>query len=902
MISDINVEPSVSSEIKAVDDQDPAETREWLEAIDSVQEYEGKARARFLLDKLYTHALSRNICPVPGCNTPYINTINQEDQETPSANEFENLEKLTNIMRWNAIMMVMRAGKKSSELGGHIATYGSSATLYEVGFNYFFRGVNSERGPDLIFIQGHSSPGIYARAFLENRLDEKLLDGFRQEALTPGISSYPHPWLMPDFWQFPTVSMGLGPLMGIYQAQFLKYLHNRGLANTEQRKVWVFCGDGETGEPETLGALNIAAREQLDNLIFVINCNLQRLDGPVWGNGQIIQELESIFLGAKWNVIKVIWGSEWDDLLAKDTQGFLKKRMNELLDGEYQNFESQGGAYLREHFFGKYPELLSMVSDYSDQDLEKLRDGGHDPLKVYAAYHAAVNHKGQPTVILAKTIKGYGMGGAGEGRNIAHNTKKMNLEDLKVFRDRFKVPLTDKAIEHLDYFKPAENSPEMEYLRAHRKKLGGFLPARHFHVEPLETPPLSVFQTHLEGTGEREISTTMGFVRILSTLLKDKHLGKRIVPIVPDESRTFGMEGLFRQIGIYSPCGQQYQPEDHKQLMFYREDKKGQFLQQGITEAGSMASWIAAATSYSSNEVTMIPFYIYYSMFGFQRFGDLAWGAGDARARGFIVGGTAGRTTLAGEGLQHQDGHNLLMFSFVPNCYSYDPCFTYEIAVIIQDGLRRMYHEQEDIYYYFTVMNENYTHPPMPKEKDVEKNIIKGMYLFQSSSKIAKNKVQLLGSGTILREVIEAAQILENEFNVSADIWSVTSFNELRRDVLAVERFNRLNPQLESKKSFVAECFKDVTGPIIAATDYLKLIADQIRSAIKQNYHVLGTDGYGRSDTRVALRDFFEVNASMIAYTALKALFDEGKLEKAELLAAMQKLSIDNKRPDPVTV
>lgn len=889
-------------------DNDPIETKEWLDALRSVVKYEGVSRAEYLLQKLWDHAKKLNIPVASSITTPYVNTI-PKDQETPLPDDGQMLERLTNFMRWNAIAMVLRAVKKEPELGGHIATYASIATLFEVGLQYFFHAPTNDNGGDLIYFQAHASPGIYARAYLEGRFTEKDLDFFRQEIYQKGLSSYPHPWLMPNFWQFPTVSMGLGPIMAIYQARFMKYLESRGLLNASTRKVWAFCGDGEMGEPESQGALDIAGREHLDNLVFVISCNLQRLDGPVFGNGQIIQELEGIFRGANWNVIKVIWGDGWDKLFAKDKSGLLMQRIGELVDGEYQVYATKDGAFLRENFFGKYPELLELVSDLSDAQLKALKDGGHDPKKVYAAYAAAIKHQGQPTVILAKTIKGYGMGLAGEGLNVTHQTKKMSNEHLLHFRDRFKIPLDDQEISSLKYYKPSKESPEYQYLQNQRQKLGGFLPSRDSRSEKLKIPSLEVFQSQLEGTEEgREISTTMAFVRMLVSLLRDANIKERIVPIVADEARTFGMEGLFRQIGIYSPFGQKYQPEDKHVLMYYREDKKGQLLEEGITEAGSMASWIAAATSYTFNKLPMIPFFIFYSMFGYQRIGDLAWAAGDSRARGFIMGGTAGRTTLAGEGLQHQDGHNLLMFSFVPNCKSYDPTFAYELAVIIHDGLKRMYEDQEDVYYYITLMNENYPHPAMPKgskSKSIEEGIIKGMYHFHESplKKNDKNdndlRVQLLGSGTILREVIAAGELLEQDYGIAADIWSVTSFNELRRDMESVERHNRLHPKEKKKQSFVSQCFKDRKGPFIAATDYIKLFADQIRADIPGNYYVLGTNGYGRSDTREALRDFFEVDAKMIAYTALKALTDEGKMSVTNLTNAMKKLKIDNERIEP---
>ena len=883
----------------SADDLDPVETREWLDALTSVIKHEGRERAQFLLNQLSTRAEQAGVVTQAGITTPYINTIDVL-LEAKMPEDGGMLQKLTNIMRWNAIVTVLKTGKKHPDVGGHLSSFASIAILYEVGLQFFFHAPDSEHGGDLIYYQGHSSPGIYARAFLEGRLEAEHLDHFRQEAFNAkGISSYPHPWLMPEFWQFPTVSMGLGPLMGIYQAHFLKYLQNRGLSDTSARKVWVFCGDGEMGEPESLGALNIAGREKLDNLIFVINCNLQRLDGPVWGNGQIIQEYESVFRGAGWNVIKVIWGGGWDRLFAKDKKGFLKKRIAELVDGEYQNFSARDGAYLREKFFGKYPELLELVADMSDAELKALQDGGHDPQKVYAAYAAAVGHIGQPTVILAKTVKGYGLGAAGEGLNIAHNTKKMAEEAVKAFRDRFHLAVTDEQVRNLDYYHPGKDSEEIKYLLAQRKKLGGFLPARRVKTKALNTPELSVFQSQLEGTDDREISTTMAYGRILGALLKEESIKQYIVPILADETRTFGMEGLFRQIGIYSPFGQRYQPEDSHLLMYYKEDSKGQLLQEGISEAGAMASWIAAATSYTVNDLPMIPFYIYYSMFGYQRFGDLVWAAADCRAHGFLLGGTAGRTTLAGEGLQHQDGHNLLMFSFVPNCVSYDPTFNYELAVIIQDGLRRMFHEKQDIFYYITLMNENYVHPPMPK--GVESGIIKGMYLFKKTGEKAKKRVRLLGSGTIFREVLAAADIL-SEYDVGADVYSVTSFNELHRDIIAVERHNRLLPKAKPQQTYVEKCLGEDDFPVIAATDYIRLFADQIRSAVHAPYVVLGTDGFGRSDTREALRDFFEVDAKMIAYTALKALAEQGKFKAADLPAVIKKLGIDPERPLPTTV
>lgn len=876
-------------------DRDPLETQEWKDALDSVLSFEGTERAQFLLKILTDYANQKGLGTGTSVHTVYANTI-AVNQEALMPNERELFERVTNILRWNAIAMVMKAGKTTSELGGHIASFGSIATLFEIGFHYFFHAQNNEHGGDCIYFQGHSSPGIYARAFLESRITEKQLDGFRQELSKGGVSSYPHPWLMPHFWQFPTVSMGLGPLMAIYQASFLKYVERRGFAKTADRHVWAFCGDGELGEPESLGALNLAGREKLDNLIFVINCNLQRLDGPVWGNGQIIQEYEGVFRGAGWNVIKVIWSSGWDKLFEADQSGLLLKRMGELVDGEYQKLSANDGAYFREHFFGKYPELLKLVAHLSDDQIKnELLAGGHDPQKVYAAYAAAVAHEGGPTVVLAHTVKGFGMGKSGEALNVAHQTKKMPIDDLKHFRERFGLNLTDADLEKLTYYKPEKNSEEIQYLLKNREKLGGFLPARHPDCEKLVVPELAAFQQILEGSGDRDISSTMAYVRILGVLLKDANIKERVVPIVADESRTFGMEGLFRQIGIYAPLGQHYQPEDKNQLMYYREDQKGQLLQEGISEAGAMSAWVAAATSYSTSHVPMIPFYIYYSMFGFQRFGDLVWAAGDMRARGFIIGATSGRTTLAGEGLQHQDGHNYLMFGMVPNCVTYDPTFSYELAVIIQDGLRRMFANQEDVFYYINVMNENYHHPAMIAGS--EAGILKGLYPLRVN---VSASVRLIGSGAILTEVIKAAELLK-QFNVDADIWSATSFNELRKEMETVKRHNRLHPD-DQKLCYVEECFKDKNTPIVAATDYIKMNANQIREAVHAPYYVLGTDGFGRSDTRAALRDFFEVDAKMVAYTALYALFVEGKIDKKTLIDAQKTLKIDPDRAEPITV
>ena len=879
-------------------DTDPQETQEWLDAIEAVLEQEGTERAHFLLETLIDKSRRSGAYLPFNATTAYVNTIPTHlQQKLPGDPGME--RKIRALIRWNAIMCVLRANEKSPGVGGHIASFQSAATLYDVGFNHFFRAANDKFGGDLIYFQGHSSPGVYARAFLEGRLTEDQLENFRQETGGNGLSSYPHPWLMPDFWQFPTVSMGLGPLQGIYQARFLKYLHDRGIADTSGRKVWVFCGDGEMDEPESLGAISLASREKLDNLIFVINCNLQRLDGPVRGNGKIIQELESDFRGTGWNVLKVIWGSYWDPLLAMDKDGLLKKRMEECVDGEYQNCKAKGGAYTREHFFGKYPELKEMVAAMNDEDIWRLNRGGHDPHKVYAAYAAAVAHKGQPTVILAKTVKGYGMGDAGEGQNTTHQQKSMDIASLKAFRTRFDLPISDEEVENLSFYKPAEDSPELQYMRGLREAMGGSVPARRRKGNELTVPALSAFENMLGATGEREISTTMAFVRILSTLVRDKTLGKYVVPIVPDEARTFGMEGMFRQLGIYSSVGQLYEPQDSDQVMFYKESKDGQILEEGINEAGSFSSWIAAATAYSTTGTQMIPFYIFYSMFGFQRIGDLAWAAGDSRARGFLLGATAGRTTLNGEGLQHEDGHSHLMSATIPNCISYDPTFAYELAVIIQEGMRRMVQNQEDVYYYITLMNENYSHPAMPKGS--EDGILKGMYQF-SQSKAKGPKVQLMGSGVILREVIAAAELLEKDWGVSADIWSITSFTELRREGIDTERWNMLNPDKPQKETYVGKLLKKAEGPVIASTDYMRSFADQIRNFIPQRYVVLGTDGFGRSDSREALRSFFEVDRYYVVLAALKALADEGKLPAAKAAEAIKKYKIATNRPNPTTV
>ena len=883
---------------KGLIETDPQETQEWLDALTAVIENEGTERAHFLLEAMIDKARRSGSNLPYNATTAYVNTIPTHLQaKLPGDPEME--RRIRALVRWNAIMTVLRANEKSPGVGGHIASFQSAATLYDTAFNHFFRAANENFGGDCVYFQGHSSPGVYARAFLEGRISEDQLTNFRQETAGNGLSSYPHPWLMPDFWQFPTVSMGLGPITGIYQARFLKYIHDRGIADTSDRKVWVFCGDGEMDEPESLGAISLASREKLDNLIFVVNCNLQRLDGPVRGNGKIIQELESDFRGSGWNVLKVVWGSYWDPLLAMDKDGLLKKRMEECVDGEYQNFKQKGGAYTREHFFGKYPELKEMVAAMSDADIWRLNRGGHDPHKVYAAYHSAVNHKGQPTVILAKTVKGYGMGEAGEAQNTTHQQKSMDLTSLKHFRDRFDLPITDEQVENLSFYKPAADSPEMLYMATRRAAMGGSVPARRRKGNELTIPPLSAFENMLVSTGEREISTTMAFVRILSTLVRDKQIGKFVVPIVPDEARTFGMEGMFRQLGIYASQGQLYEPMDSDQVMYYKESKDGQILEEGINEAGSFSSWMAAATSYSVTGVQMIPFYIFYSMFGFQRIGDLAWAAGDSRARGFLLGATAGRTTLNGEGLQHEDGHSHLMSATIPNCISYDPTFAYELAVIIQEGLRRMVQNQEDVYYYITLMNENYTHPEMPKGS--EAGILKGIYNF-SKSKAKGEKVQLMGSGVILREVIAAAEMLEKEWGVAADVWSVTSFNELRRDGLDAERWNMLNPEKPQRLSYVAEAMQGVQGPTIASTDYMKAFAEQIAGFVPGKFVALGTDGYGRSDSREALRSFFEVDRYYVVVASLKALADEGKLPASKVTEAIVKYKLDANKPNPTTV
>jgi pyruvate dehydrogenase E1 component len=886
------------SRFNPFDDIDPIETREWLESIDSVLGQHGPERAHFLLNRMIDFARRSGAYLPYSPNTAYLNTIAKSRQpEYPGDRSLE--RRIEAYIRWNAMAMVLNANKKSTEYGGHISSFASSATLYEVGFNHFWRAPSDKHGGDLVFMQGHSSPGVYARAYLEGRLDESDLNRFRREVGGGGLSSYPHPWLMPEFWQFPTVSMGLGPMMAIYQARFMRYMEHRELVAPSDRKVWCFLGDGEMDEPESMGAITMPVREGLDNLVFVVNCNLQRLDGPVRGNGKVIQELEAAFGGAGWNVIKVIWGGRWDSLLADDENGNLRRIMEETVDGEFQTYKSKDGAFVREKFFGKHPDTEALVANMSDEEIWHLNRGGHDPVKVYAAYDAAMRHEGQPTIILAKTIKGYGMGSAGEGQNTAHQQKKMDFEALKEMRDRFNIPVSDKDIENVPYYKPDPDSAELEYLQERRQSLGGYLPQRRTKADPLEVPGLEVFKNQLDGTGEREASTTMAFVRMLTALTRDKQIGKRIVPIVPDEARTFGMEGMFRQIGIYASKGQLYEPEDAGELMYYREDKKGQILEEGINEAGAFCSWLAAATSYSNHNEQMIPFYIYYSMFGFQRIGDFIWAGGDLQARGFLIGGTAGRTTLAGEGLQHQDGHSLVSASTIPNCVSYDPTYAYELAVIVQDGLRRMIGEQENVFYYITCMNENYVHPPMPK--GVEEGILKGMYLLDVAGQ-GKIRVQLMGSGTILREVIGAADLLKKDFGIPADIWSVTSFNELRRDALEVERWNQLHPDDEPRQSYLEEKLQNVAGPFIAATDYMKIVPDQIERWVPGRFVSLGTDGYGRSDGRAALRQHFEVDRRYIAVTALKALADDGAVDQKTVVEAITAYGIDPDRPDPVTL
>ena len=891
--------------ISEINDTNPEETQEWLDALEAVLDEGGVERANVLLQRLSARMAKTGARLPYTITTPYRNTIPSHKEAFMPGDLFVE-RRIRAMIRWNALAMVTRANQREGDLGGHISSFASSATLYDVGFNYFFRGPDDDSPGDLIYFQGHSSPGVYARSFLEGRFSEEDLDNFRREVNGKGLSSYPHPWLMPDYWQFPTVSMGLGPIQAIYQANVMKYLDSRGIAPMRDRKVWAFLGDGECDEPESLGALSLAGRERLDNLIFVVNCNLQRLDGPVRGNGKIIQELEGYFKGAGWNVIKVVWGRLWDPLFANDTSGLMQERMDAVVDGEFQNYKAKGGAYTREHFFGQHPELLKLVENMSDDDIMRLNRGGHDPFKVYAAYHEAVNHKGAPTVILAKTVKGYGIGDAGEAENDTHSVKKLDLEELKQFRDRFNLPLSDKELESVPYYRPPEDAPELAYLRRNRERLGGSIPRRIVTDERLTTPSLSAFKTQLAGTGERTNSTTMGFVRMLATLLRDKNIGERIVPIVPDEARTFGMEGLFRQLGIYSSKGQLYEPEDSGEIAAYREAKDGQVLEEGINEAGAMSAWIAASTSYSNHGKTMVPFYIYYSMFGFQRVGDLAWLAGDIQARGFLIGGTAGRTTLNGEGLQHQDGHSHIQAATIPNCIAYDPCYTYELAVIVQAGLKRMYENSENIFYYLTVMNEAYAQPALPGfdgddpqiDESITDGILKGMYRLKAAADESKKVVRLLGSGTILREVLAAAELLESKFGVSAEVWSVTSFNELAREMHDVDRANLLDPLADPQVSFVQTCLPgDV--PVVAATDYIRAYAEQIRSHVAADYRVLGTDGFGRSDTRDKLRHFFEVDRAFVALAAIDALAEAQVLSKSDVAKARDELGINPEKSNP---
>ncbi|WP_152205252.1 pyruvate dehydrogenase (acetyl-transferring), homodimeric type [Marinobacter changyiensis] len=882
-------------------DDDPIETSEWLDALESLIEQEGVDRAKYILERLSERA-SRDGTELPySITTPFRNSI-PVSREAPMPGDLFMERRIRSLIRWNAMAMVLRANQRPGELGGHISSFSSAATLYDVGFNYFFHGGDEKRESDLIYFQGHSSPGIYARSYLEGRLEENQLDKYREEVDGEGLPSYPHPWLMPDYWQFPTVSMGLGPIQAIYQAHVMKYLDSRELIEMGDRKVWCFVGDGECDEPETLGSISMAGRENLSNLIFVINCNLQRLDGPVRGNGKIIQELEGVFRGAGWNVAKVVWGRHWDPLFARDQEGFMQRVMEEACDGDLQNFKSNGPAYTRKNFFGKYPELAKMVENLSDDEIGKLNRGGHDPYKIYAAYHHAVhNNGGRPTVILAHTIKGYGFGEAGEAQNTAHSLKKLDIDQLRAFRDRFAIPLKDDELEAVPYYRPAPDSPELVYMKKRRQDLGGFYPKRRKDSQPLKIPELDIFKNLLEGTGDRKISTTMAFVRLLTALTKDKRIGKRVVPIVPDEARTFGMEGMFRQLGIYTAEGQKYVPEDRDQIMYYREDKKGQILEEGINEHGSMAAWMAAATSYSTNDFPLIPFYTFYSMFGFQRVGDLAWASGDIQARGFLVGGTSGRTTLNGEGLQHQDGHSHVLAQTIPNCIAYDPAYAYEMAVVVHEGMKRMYERNENVFYYITIMNENYEQPAMPK--GIEEGIIKGMYLFESVEAKGKSKsprVQLMGSGAILNEVRAGAQLLKDDFGVGSDIWSVTSFNELAREGQHVDRWNRFHPDDTPKKAYITQCLEKMKGPVVSSTDYIKLHSEQVRAYMPGTYVTLGTDGFGRSDTREKLRSFFEVDRYHVVVAALTALARDGEVKEDQVLEAMRKYGIDRNKSNPV--
>jgi pyruvate dehydrogenase E1 component len=880
------------------EDMDPIETREWLDALDEVAKHSSPERAAFLLAELTKHAKERRLNLPPAITTPFSNSIAPSEEKMMPGDLFME-RRIRSLVRWNALAMVMRANDNDEGLGGHISSFSSSATLYDVGFNHFFRGTEGGHPGDLVFYQGHSAPGMYARSYLEGRLDEGKLDKFRREVDGDGLSSYPHPWLMPDYWQFPTVSMGLGPIQAIYQAHVMKYQQSRGLVDHRDRNIWCFMGDGESDEPESLGAISLAGREKLGNLHFVINCNLQRLDGPVRGNGKIIQELEGVFRGAGWHVIKVIWGRKWDPLLERDQTGLLQKRMDEVCDGELQNYKYNGGAYTREHFFGKYPELLELVADLSDEDIMYLNRGGHDPYKVYAAYAAASQEQVRPTVILAMTVKGYGTGESGEANNETHSLKKLDMDSLKAFRDRFAIPISDAELKHVPYYRPAPDSPELRYMHQRREALGGAIPARRQQVELLTVPPLSAFGSQLKSSGKRAVSTTMAFVRMLSTLVKDKDIGERVVPIVPDEARTFGMEGMFRQLGIYSSVGQRYTPHDSGQIMFYKEDIKGQILEEGINEAGAFSAWLAAATSYSTSAYPMVPFYIFYSMFGFQRIGDLAWAAGDSQARGFLIGATAGRTTLNGEGLQHQDGHSHLLAATIPNCVSYDPAYAYELAVIVQDGLRRMFQEGENRFYYITTMNENYVQPDMPS--GVEDGIIQGMYPLRRAPDGKGPRIQLMGSGTILLEVEAAAHILEKDYQVAADIWSLTSVNQLQREGKAVLRWNMLHPEEEARVPYITAQLQGRAGPVVVATDYMKAYTDQLREFVPGRYVTLGTDGFGRSDTREKLRQFFEVSREYIVIAALTALAEEGQFERSQVSQAMRSLGISADKIDPLS-
>jgi pyruvate dehydrogenase E1 component len=878
-------------------DLDPQETAEWVESLDQIIDQAGPDRAAYLLERLTAHARNSGAELPTNLNTPYINTISARD-EVPYPGDRAMERRIKSLIRWNAMAMVVRQNKYDAGIGGHISTYASLATLLEVGFNHFFHASYGDQPGDLVYFQGHASPGVYGRAFLEGRLSEEHLKNFRHELReTPGLSSYPHPWLMPEFWNFPTVSMGLGPINAIYQARFMRYLENRGIIPPTPRHIWAFLGDGEMDEPESMGSITLASREKLDNLVFVINCNLQRLDGPVRGNGKVIQELEAAFRGAGWNVLKVIWGCDWDPLLERDTSGLLQRRMGEVVDGEFQTLVTKDGAFVRQHFFGRYPELLDLVSHLSDEEIFKLRRGGHDPKKVYNAYKRAIDTKGQPTLILAHTVKGYGLGEAGEGRNITHQQKKLNENEITHFRTRFEIPIPEESARNASFFRPPSDSPEMAYLHERRRQLGGYMPARNPSKVPIPAPPLDFFKESLDGSGGREVSSTMAMVRVLTLLLKHPELGKRVVPIIPDEARTFGMESLFRQFGIYASQGQLYKPHDAEMFLYYKESKDGQILEEGITEAGSMASFTAAGTAYANYRVDMIPFFIYYSMFGFQRVGDMIWAFGDARGKGFLCGGTAGRTTLSGEGLQHQDGHSPVIASTVPNCTTYDPAYAYEIAIIVQDGIRRMYQEHEDRFYYITLYNENYPMPPMPAGLDAE-GVLRGIYRYQAPAK-GKAKVHLFGSGPILNEAVRAQQILADKYNVAADVWSVTSYNELRRDALAVERWNRLHPDEPEKVPYLLQALKGADGPIIAASDYMKVLADQLAPWLAGRLETLGTDGFGRSDNREFLRRHFEINAESIAAAALSRLARDGKFDAKKARAAFVELGVNTEKIDP---